>query len=141
MVWIPLLQAHVKSGDFLLAYVREEAAPSICRIIDVASENELRVTWWWKAEELLSFVGLEALPPLSGVVFTTLNLTQRPLVNPNERVIIAMHIIPGTFFVRLGELFQVVSVDGNEVVISDDYGEHLTIEPAEASQLLKDCLG
>lgn len=407
MVWIPLLQAHVKSGDFLLACVREEAAPSICRIIDVASENELRVTWWWKAEELLSFVGLEALPPLSGVthgnlqqchlievaeralsvstitlafmkdiafvfhadvfetellncagmnkvfytrycydgndrlllvdchhfnpfsnnmsyesypsriwwstldikdnvakllndtkqyqslkksvairfsleswlylirciqlsnpiyieyhrnqtykllhhdltlsshsrkiflkllridsprtmqcarqifgntfgvgirnrapnkgnpprsmhhgdivnvvnvsndqlldyderrkeftcaqgvdfiyndkcrmlkirvrytrveaqadvVFTTLNLTQRPLVNPNDRVIIATHIIPGTFFVRLGELVQVVSVDGNEVVITDDYGEHLTIELAEASQLLKDYLG
>jgi hypothetical protein len=65
MIWIPLLQAYVTSGDFLLASPQAEALPSICHITDTIAPDALQVTWWWRRNELTSFASLEALPPLN----------------------------------------------------------------------------
>lgn len=54
--------------------MQEEANPSICNIVDVASPSELIVCWWWRHNELSSFDGLEALLPISAALHRTLQL-------------------------------------------------------------------
>jgi hypothetical protein len=76
----------------------------------------------------------------ANVVATTLRLMQ-PVENHNVRNARISHVAPGTMFIRLGELVQVVSVNGNNVVIIDDNAEHSTIELNEAIQLLEDYIG
>jgi hypothetical protein len=67
----------------------------------------------------------------------TLRLTD-PLEIRNGRV---TEISPGTMFVRQGELVEVVSIDGNNVLISDDNGMHSTITVNEAIQLFDEYIG
>jgi hypothetical protein len=48
--------------------------------------------------------------------------------------------MPGDFFIRFGELVQVVAVNGSEVIVSDDNGEQSNISINEAKCLLEDYL-
>jgi hypothetical protein len=76
MIWIPILKAYLRSGDFALASMQEEANPSICCIVNLASPNDLRVCWWCRHNELSSFDGLESLPPISATSNINLQLCQ-----------------------------------------------------------------
>lgn len=73
------------------------------------------------------------------VVQATLRLTE-PLQIHNVDVG-ASRIVPGTMFVRLGELVEVVSVNGVNVILRDDNGVHSTISINEANVLLNDYIG
>ena len=70
-------------------------------------------------------------------VHATLRLTQ-PLQVRNNQV---SRIVPGTMFVRLGELVHVASIDGNNVEVIDDNGLRSSIDVNEATQLLDDYIG
>ncbi len=65
------------------------------------------------------------------------------IINPNDRPVgqqSTITIMPGDFFIRFGELVQVVAVNGSEVIVSDDNGEQSNISINEAKRLLEDYL-
>lgn len=64
LIQIPLFNAIVTVGDFLLAVRSGDATtPSVCVVRDVEN-NGLRVTWWLTWEELVSQGNIEVSPPL-----------------------------------------------------------------------------
>lgn len=46
MIWVPLLNAHITTGDFLLAEQEDSDQLSVCCVICVLFPDQLRVTWW-----------------------------------------------------------------------------------------------
>jgi hypothetical protein len=68
MIWVPSLNTHVTTGDFLLAAEHEYAVDiSVCRVIDVLFPDQLRVTWWLSNEHLYAHEELQNMPPLSSL--------------------------------------------------------------------------
>jgi hypothetical protein len=63
MLWVPSLNAHITTGDFLAAEQEDGNVLSVCRVISVLHPNVMRVTWWLKNEEL-SARQLQHLPPV-----------------------------------------------------------------------------
>ena len=77
------------------------------------------------------------------LISRTLGLNPNQLINPNDRPVgqqSTITIMPGDFFIRFGELVQVVAVNGSEVIVSDDNGEQSNISINEAKCLLEDYL-
>jgi hypothetical protein len=46
MIWIPLLNAHITTGDFLLVEQQDFDQLPVCQVVNVLFPEQLRVTWW-----------------------------------------------------------------------------------------------
>jgi hypothetical protein len=62
-------------------------------------------------------------------------------MNPHDQPVMVPTVVPGDFFVRNEDLVQVVSVNGNDVVISDDDGVQYNISLNEARHLMEAYVG
>jgi hypothetical protein len=74
------------------------------------------------------------------VVAATLRLMQ-PIPHGNVRDIGIGHIVPGTLFVRQGQLVEEISVNNNDVLVLDDHANNVMITVNEATELLNEYIG
>jgi len=63
MIWVPSLNAHITTGDFVAAEQEDGHVCSVCRVIDVLNQDEMRVTLWLRTKQLSAFK-LQELPPV-----------------------------------------------------------------------------
>ncbi len=73
------------------------------------------------------------------LVSSTLGLNHVIELNANNIPLI--NVTPGDFFTRDGNLVEVVSVNGNEVVVIDELGQQYHIDLDEARNLLQQYMG
>jgi len=83
MIWVPLLNAHITTGDFVPAEQEDSNVCSVCQVINVLNPDEMRVTLWLRTEQL-SALQLQELPPIDA---SFQNLRKCHLKEVTERVL------------------------------------------------------